>query len=71
MKGTVKKLVDARGFGFIAAEDGKQYFFHHSATEDFDSLQEGDAVSFEVDNGPRAAKGPRATAVVVAGAVAG
>src|SRR5215216_2477214 len=29
--GTVKKLVSERGFGFITAEDGKEYFFHRSA----------------------------------------
>ena len=39
--GTIKKLVSDRGFGFIAAEDGKEYFFHRSGTEgDFDSLND-------------------------------
>ncbi len=38
--GTIKKLVADRGFGFIAAEDGKEFFFHRSGTEgDFDRLQ--------------------------------
>ncbi len=51
--GTIKKLVADRGFGFIAAEDGKEFFFHRSGTEgDFDSLR-----------GP---KGPRARSVRVA-----
>ena len=36
--GTIKKLVSDRGFGFIAADDGKEYFFHRSSTEaDFDA----------------------------------
>lgn len=68
MKGTVAQLHE-RGFGFITGEDGKRYFFHHSAAEDFGGLQEGDPVSFEEDTGPRAAKGPRAQAVVAAEAV--
>ena len=55
---TTKKLVSDRGFGFIAAEDGKEYFFHRSGTEaDFDSLRGGEAVTFEVEASP---KGPRA-----------
>ncbi|MFZ0217566.1 MAG: cold shock domain-containing protein [Candidatus Dormiibacterota bacterium] len=56
--GTIKKLVSDRGFGFIAAEDGKEYFFHRSGTEaDFDSLRGGEEVTFEVEASP---KGPRA-----------
>ena len=62
--GTVKKLVSDRGFGFIAAEDGKEYFFHRSGTEsDFDSLNGGENVSFEIEISP---KGPRAKSVRVA-----
>jgi CspA family cold shock protein len=59
--GTIKKLVSDRGFGFIAAEDGKEYFFHRSGTEsDFDSLSGGEKVVFEVQPSP---KGPRAASV--------
>ena len=59
--GTVKKLVSDRGFGFIAADDGKEYFFHRSGTEgDFDSLQGGEKVTFEIETSP---KGPRARGV--------
>src|SRR5205809_8034075 len=58
--GTIKKLVSDRGFGFIAAEDGKEYFFHRSGTDaDFDRLQGGEKVTFQVEatpKGPRAAK---------------
>ena len=62
MKGTVKKIISDRGFGFITAEDGKEVFFHNSACVevDFDSLQEGDSLDFEVEQGP---KGPRATGI--------
>ena len=62
--GTIKKLVSDRGFGFIAAEDGKEYFFHRSGTEaDFDSLNGGEKVTFEIEVSP---KGPRANHVKVA-----
>ncbi|MBO0746320.1 MAG: cold shock domain-containing protein [Candidatus Dormibacteraeota bacterium] len=62
--GTIKKLVSERGFGFIAATDGKEYFFHRSGTEaDFDSLQGGEQVTFQVEPSP---KGPRAAQVRVA-----
>lgn len=61
--GTIKKLVAERGFGFIAAEDGTEYFFHRSGTEaEFDSLQGGERVNFEVESSP---KGPRAAKVRV------
>ena len=62
MKGKVKKVIRQRGFGFIAAEDGKEIFFHRSALAggDFDSLQEGAEVEFDVEQGP---KGPRAANV--------
>jgi CspA family cold shock protein len=56
--GTIKKLVTERGFGFIQADDGKEYFFHRSSTEaDFEGLRGGELVTFEVEPSP---KGPRA-----------
>jgi CspA family cold shock protein len=61
--GTVKKVVADRGFGFITADDGKEYFFHRSGLEssvDFDRLMGGEKVEFEVENSP---KGPRAACV--------
>ena len=59
--GTIKKLVLERGFGFIAAEDGKEFFFHRSGTTgDFDTLQGGEKVEFEIEASP---KGPRARSV--------
>ncbi len=59
MNGTIKRLVSEKGFGFIAAGDGTEYFFHRSACSQipFDSLREGQAVTFERGQGP---KGPRA-----------
>jgi CspA family cold shock protein len=61
--GTVKKVVADRGFGFIAAEDGKEYFFHRTGVEaslDFDRLAGGERVVFEVEASQR---GPRAVRV--------
>jgi cold shock protein len=59
--GTIKKIVSDRGFGFIAADDGKEYFFHKSGTEsDFDALQGGEKVAYEIEVSP---KGPRARSV--------
>ncbi len=55
--GTIKRLTD-KGFGFIAS-DGDDIFFHLSALVDvqFEELQEGQSVEYEMGEGP---KGPRA-----------
>jgi cold shock protein len=61
--GTIKKVVSDRGFGFITAEDGKDYFFHRSTVGgglDFDRLNGGEHVQFEIEQD---AKGPRAKQV--------
>lgn len=65
MNGTVKRLVSDKGFGFIAAADGSEYFFHQSACVNtrFDDLREGQEVTFERGQGP---KGPRAENVKLA-----
>jgi len=46
-----------KGFGFVADGSGQEYFFHQSACAAFDTLREGEAVTFETSQGP---KGPRA-----------
>lgn len=58
MNGTIKRMVSDKGFGFIAASDGNEYFFHQSACSQtpFDEMREGQAVTFEKSQGP---KGPR------------
>ena len=58
-QGTVKWFNATKGFGFIATEDNKDIFVHISAVEaaGLHSLNEGDAVTFETQDGP---KGPSA-----------
>lgn len=62
MKGSVVRK-RTEGYGFIKPEEGeKDVFFHASAVVDvtFDELNEGDAVTFDIEEGP---KGPSATNV--------
>ena len=68
-QGTIKKLVQDKGFGFIQTSDGADVFFHHSVVADggFDDLTEGQRVEFSVDSGPsKGGKGPRAASVTPA-----
>ena len=61
--GTIKKVGADRGFGFITAEDGKDYFFHRDGLDssiDFDRLVGGERVEFQIEQSP---KGPRASQV--------
>jgi CspA family cold shock protein len=61
--GKVKWFNDQKGFGFITNDDdGKDVFVHHTsiAAEGFRTLQEGQAVEYEIGQGP---KGPQATNV--------
>lgn len=61
-RGKIKCFKDSKGFGFLKQEHGEDVFFHFSAIagEGFKSLQEGDAVEFDVVKGP---KGPQAANV--------
>lgn len=64
MKGVCKWFNEKKGFGFITLDDGSDVFVHFSAIkrDGFKSLNEGDKVEFEIQEGP---KGPQAIDVVV------
>ena len=61
-KGTVKWFNNSKGYGFITSESGSDVFVHHSAiqSDGYKSLDEGQAVEFEIAEGP---KGEQATNV--------
>jgi CspA family cold shock protein len=64
-KGKIKKIVSDKGFGFITQDgNNNDLFFHMSSIQnaEFESLREGEAVTFEIGSGP---KGPRAETVRV------
>ena len=54
-QGTVKWFNAEKGFGFITGQDGKDVFVHFSAiqTDGFKTLEEGQAVNYDVDDGAR------------------
>ena len=62
--GTVKWFNNRKGYGFIQQEDGPDIFVHHSAilARGCKSLNEGDRVSFEIEEGE---KGPAAKNVTI------
>jgi CspA family cold shock protein len=65
MEGRIKRVIRDRGFGFIRTQSGQQVFFHRTNLRDVDfvSLEEGEAVEFELQPGE---KGLRATSIRIA-----
>jgi CspA family cold shock protein len=62
MNGKVKFFNEGKGFGFITAEDGKDYFVHISGIADGVMLKDEDNVTFDVEEGDR---GPKAVNVKI------
>ena len=65
-QGTVKWFNDAKGFGFLNRTNGEDVFVHYSAIQTnggFRSLQEGQAVQFNVVKGPKGLQAENVTAV--------
>ncbi len=62
-QGTIKKIVQGKGFGFIEGDNG-ELFFHISSVENasFEDIREGQSVEYTEGHGP---KGPRAENVKV------
>ena len=62
-EGVVKWFNESKGFGFISQEDGDDIFVHYTSIQmdGFKKLDEGDRVSFEIEQGT---KGPQAKNVV-------
>ncbi len=67
--GTVKTVHPESGYGYIAAQNGKEYYFHRGVVQrplDFEDLFGGERVSFEIEansDGPRAVQVSRASAL--------
>ena len=55
VQGTVKWFSEQKGYGFITPESGADVFIHHSDIqgEGYKNLQDGQAVTFEIGNGPK------------------
>lgn len=63
MEGRVKFFNDSKGFGFVTADDGTEYFIHISGVAEGVTLRENDHVSFDVVEGDRGPKAENVTLI--------
>jgi cold shock protein len=65
-QGPIVRIIRDRGFAFVRTDDGSEIFMHHSTLPSgvFDTLQENQEVSFDIENDPRG-RGQRAVNVSV------
>ena len=56
MKGKVKFFNESKGFGFVSADDGNEYFVHLSGLQEGVRLRDNDPVSFDIEEGDRGLK---------------
>ncbi len=56
MKGTIKFFNTEKEFGFIAGEDGKEYFVHKTGLEEGVTIDKDDSVTFETEEGEKGMK---------------
>ena len=70
-KGTIRRLIEQRGFGFIQCETGRDIFFHRSEVLHipFEALREGQPVEFVITETPQGPKALRVRAIAEAHAV--
>ncbi len=61
MNGKIKFFDKAKGYGFITAEDGKDYFVHQTGLKEQIVLKDNDAVSFDLEKGDRGLKAVNVT----------
>ena len=62
MNGKVKFFNESKGFGFIQADDGNEFFVHQTGVQEGARLRDNDSVSFDVEEGDR---GPKAVNVAL------
>ncbi len=65
VQGTVKWFNASKGYGFIAREGGDDVFVHYSAVQGdgFRTLEEGQRVEYEIENGPKGLQATNVTAI--------
>ena len=63
--GTIKWFNSSKGYGFISREEGDDIFVHYNAIEGdgYRTLEEGDKVEFEIEQGPKGLQASKVTKI--------